>query len=246
VLEPITRSDLVDDVCQRLRKAIFAGPLVPGQRLVEDQLAAQLGVSRAPIRDALKALEHDGLVMSAGRRGKVVTTLSAHDAWEVYSLRAALEAMGIRLAIAHGGSALLAELEAVVVEMRQAAEFGDQAEASVLDVRFHETICRASGHERLVRTWEGMSIQIRLLSQRVVGTQYADLAVVANRHAALVSVIRAGNPDAAELAVREHIDVVADRMVQSLETIESRIASGQDVQSLERAKLRASNLDGHS
>jgi DNA-binding GntR family transcriptional regulator len=127
--------------------------LAPGQRLVEDQLAIQLGVSRAPVRDALKALEHDGLVISAGRRGKVVTTLSAHDAWEVYSLRAALEAMGIRLAIARGEETLLAELEVILAEMRRAAADGDRAGASALDVRFHETICRSSGHERLVRAW---------------------------------------------------------------------------------------------
>ena len=101
MLEPIERPGSVEDVTTRIRHAIFAGALAQGERLVEDDLAAKLGVSRAPIRDALKALERDGLVASAGRRGKVVTSLSSRDAWEVYSLRATLEAMAFRLVMEH-------------------------------------------------------------------------------------------------------------------------------------------------
>ena len=216
MLEPIQRPDLFDDVYARLRNAILIGVLVPGERLVEEQLAGRLGVSRAPIRDALRALELDGLVMSSGRRGKVVSTLSARDAWEVYSFRATLEAMGIRLAIDKRTEALYEELEAIVTEMRRAGAAADLQKLSALDVRFHEAICRASDHSRLLGAWRGMSNQIRLFSQQVIDTQYQDLADVPDRHAHLIAALRAGDPDAAEREVREHIDSVARRVTRTL------------------------------
>jgi DNA-binding GntR family transcriptional regulator len=216
VLEPIQRPGLVDDVYARLRNAILLGVLPPGERLVEEQLAARLGVSRAPVRDALRALELDGLIMGVGRRGKVVSTLSTDDAWEVYSLRSTLEAMGMRLAIEHGTDELYAELEELVTEMRRAVAAADLARLSALDVRFHEAVCRASGHRRLLGAWRGMSNQIRLLSQQVIDTQYADLADVPERHARLIRSLRTGDPATAETDIRDHIDVVARRVIKTL------------------------------
>lgn len=220
--EPVVRSDLVDDVGLRLRAAIFGGDLAPGQRLVEDDLAARLGVSRAPIRDALKQLEQDGLVTPAGKRGKIVTILSVEDVWEVYSLRATLEAMAVRLAIERGAG-WLGELAEIVQAMNVAVPGGDRREFSALDVEFHRTIGRASGHTRLVRSWEAIATQIRLLSQRVIDTQYPDLADVAERHAKLLRILRHGDPDAAEQAIREHIDSVAERVLEVM-----RVASAAD------------------
>jgi DNA-binding GntR family transcriptional regulator len=216
MLEPIQRADLFADVYGRLRNAILVGTLPPGERLVEEQLASRLGVSRAPVRDALRALEADGLVMAAGRRGKVVSTLSTRDAWEVYSLRSTLEAMGIRLAIGHRSESLLSELDGIVAEMRRASTEKDLAKLSALDVRFHEAVCRASDHDRLLDAWHGMSNQIRLLSQQVVDTLYRDLTDVPERHARLVAAIRAGDADAAEREIRGHIDSVAQRVTATL------------------------------
>jgi DNA-binding GntR family transcriptional regulator len=232
LLEPINRPDLVDDVYHRIRHAIFAGTLAPGERLVEDLLAAQLGVSRAPIRDALKALERDGLVASAGKRGKVVSLLTARDAWEVYSLRSTLEAMAITLAIRSATAALFAELDAIVARMQPATKAGDHEALSDLDVQFHGAICRASGHERLLRAWESMSIQIRLLSQQVIETIYADLQAIPDRHARVIAIMKAGDERAAEAAIRDHIDSVSQRVMGVLHGAEERLAAdsltGQD------------------
>lgn len=223
--EPVVRSDLVDDVGLRLRAAIFGGDIAPGQRLVEDDLAARLGVSRAPIRDALKQLEQDGLVTPAGKRGKIVTVLSLEDVWEVYSLRATLEAMAVRLAIERGAG-WLTELAEIVRAMNAAVPAGDRREFSALDVEFHRTIGLASGHIRLVRSWEAIATQIRLLSQRVIDTQYPDLADVAERHAKLLRVLRRADPDAAERAIREHIDSVADRVLDVMRSTTPPDAEG--------------------
>lgn len=224
MLEPIHQEDLVENVHARLRHAILAGTLAPGARLVEDSLAAQLGVSRAPVRDALKMLEADGLVASHGRRGKVVSTLLANDAWEVYSLRATLESMAIRLAITRGAEALTRELESLIELMEQASRTKDLDSLSALDVRFHAAISQASGHARLIRSLEGMQTQVRLLSLQVLDTLYADFVEVPARHARLVAAIRSGDGDAAEAAVRDHIDSVSLRVVSAMQANEQRRA----------------------
>ena len=87
---------------------------------------------------------------------------------------------------------------------------------SAEDVRFHETICRASGHHRLFGAWKGMANQIRLLSQQVIDTQYRDLADIPARHERLLTAIRSADAAAAEQEVRTHIDSVAKRVVETL------------------------------
>lgn len=225
VLEPVSRHDLVNDVRLRLLHAILAGTLEPGEHLVEERMASRLGVSRAPVRDALKELEREGLVASSDKRGKVVVTLSAKDASEVYSLRATLEAMAIRLAIGRGGGQLVPQLEELVADMWRAVAADDHAACSALDVRFHEAVCRASGHELLLQAWEGMSARIRLLSQRVVSTQYQELAAIPTRHARLIELIRVGDPDAADRAIREHIDSVGAPVIAAMTKPASSVTS---------------------
>jgi DNA-binding GntR family transcriptional regulator len=224
VLEPILVPDLVDHVTTRLRDAILTGMLAPGERLVEEQLAAQLDVSRAPVREALRMLEYDGLETGLGRRGRFVTLLTAQDAWEVYTLRAALEALAVDVVARDCPPQLLQELQNIVSKMGTAIRQQDRHALSVLDVRFHRTICSTSGHERLLRAWDSMSNQIRLLSQRVIGTQYDELTDVAERHQTLVDVLATRDPAAAMTAVRAHIQSVSERVVAHLRESESASA----------------------
>jgi DNA-binding GntR family transcriptional regulator len=221
-LEPIVQPDLVENVYSRLRHAILAGNLGPGMRLVEDPLAARLGVSRAPVRDALRRLEADGLVVSQARRGKVVATLFAQDAWEVYSLRSALEVMAIRLAIARAPAGLAGDLDDIVRAMQEASHQHDLIALSSLDVRFHDAISQASGHSRLIKVLDGMHDQIRLLSLQVIDTLYANSEDIPARHMKLAEAIKAGDADAAEAAVRTHIDSVAHRVVSAMQEAERR------------------------
>lgn len=224
MLEPMETPDLVDRVYLRLRSAIHEGILSPGERLVERQLADRLGVSRAPVRDALHLLEQDGLVASTGRRGLMVATLSAQDAWEVYSLRAELEAMALRLATVRATPEAIAELETIVAEMHERCEEGDAHMLATLDMRFHEAACRASGHSRLLWAWTAMSRQIQLLlhvDTRVAEAQYQDVSGLPARHERLLEAIRNGDADAAESLARAHIDAVAERVIAVLRAAEA-------------------------
>ncbi len=221
----LVREDLGEQVYAQLARAIAENELRPGQRLVEDDLAAALGVSRAPIRDALRDLERDGLVESRPRKGKFVTSVSARDAAEVYSLRAALEGMACYLAAPNVADEQIEELLAITREMRRYSQAGDAKMLTELDTKFHEKICLLSGNQRLIDDWRRMSRQIRQLSHRVIDTQYRDLDAVPRRHEHLARQLASHDRVAAEAAVREHIESVATNITAALEALEEREAA---------------------
>ena len=216
------REDVGGQVYAQLAHAISENELRQGQRLVEDDLAAALGVSRAPIRDALRDLERDGLVESRPRRGKFVASVTAKDAAEVYSLRAALEGMACYLAAPNVSDEQIDELTAITAEMRRYSQAGDVQMLTELDTKFHEKVCVLCGNQRLIADWRRMSRQIRLLSRRVIDTQYRDLGAVPGRHEHLARQLASRDRVAAETAVREHIESVATNITAALRALEER------------------------
>jgi len=222
-LVPVVREDLGGQVYAQLAQAIAENELKPGERLVEDDLAASLGVSRAPVRDALLALERDGLVESSrSRRGKFVSTVSAKDAAEVYSLRAALEGMACYLAAPAVTQDEIDELLAIAERMRRYTGPTDIKKLSDLDTQFHERLCVISGNQRLIDDWRRMYRQIRFLSRTVINTLYQDhLDAVAGRHEHIAKLLAAHDPKAAENAVRDHIESVANRITGALRDLEA-------------------------
>jgi DNA-binding GntR family transcriptional regulator len=226
LLEPILAPDLVTHVAARVREAIMNGTFAQGDRLIEEQLAAQLNVSRAPVREALRQLEYDGLVTALGRRGRFVSILSPRDAWEVYTLRENLEAMAFSLVVGTCPSDVLTRADGIVDEMRTASAQLDLWTLSRLDVTFHRLIVETAHHDRLIRTWDSMSNQIGLLSRRVIGTQYDDLTAIPGRHQILVDVLRAGDVHEASDAIRSHIGSVAAQVVRRMETAGGQATDG--------------------
>jgi DNA-binding GntR family transcriptional regulator len=218
----VVREDVGGQVYAQLAHAISENELRQGQRLVEDDLAAALGVSRAPIRDALRDLERDGLVESRPRRGKFVASVTAKDAAEVYSLRAALEGMACYLAAPNVTDEQIDELTAITTEMRRYSQAGDVQMLTDLDTKFHEKVCVLSGNQRLITDWRRMSRQIRLLSRRVIDTQYRDLGAVPGRHEHLARQLASHDRAAAEAAVRDHIESVATNITAALRALEER------------------------
>src|SRR5260370_15727041 len=136
-LKPAMRQTLADSITQSLRDAIFDGLFKPGQRLAEAQLASSLKVSRAPVREALASLEQEGLVNRTAGGATTVSHLSREDVEEICSLRLALEALAVRLAIAEGSEANWAELEA---NLRATEKINDPQQLAQRDLEFHETI----------------------------------------------------------------------------------------------------------
>jgi DNA-binding GntR family transcriptional regulator len=155
---------LSDFVADQLRQAILSDKIQPGQRLVEQELAESLKTSRGPVRDALKMLEAEGLIMRQSHRGAFVAELKPEDVVEIYTLREAVENLAVRFAIRKATNEQIDELGKIVYQMEQLAQRDyTQLEATDLDMEFHYILCKISGHTRLLNTWVAMSAQIRLV-----------------------------------------------------------------------------------
>jgi DNA-binding GntR family transcriptional regulator len=199
-LKPAMRQTLADSITESLRDAIFGGLFKPGQRLAEAQLASSLKVSRAPVREALASLEQEGLVSRAASGATTVALLSRADVEEICSLRAPLEVLAVRLAIARGTEAHWAELAANIAATEAIA---DPQQLAQKDLEFHETIVRAADHGRLLSSWLNLRSQIRLIMVQRNLTDADSRRGTVQGHRELLKAIRARN-EAEAVAVLEH------------------------------------------
>ena len=138
-------------VLQELRSALAAGVLMPGQQLVQEELAEELGVSRVPIRESLKILEGEGQVTYHPNRGYFVTELSAADLSELYLIREILESEALARAVAEVSDADLKDIEEILGEVNTAAAAGDINALARANRAFHLSIIELSGMNRLSR-----------------------------------------------------------------------------------------------
>jgi DNA-binding GntR family transcriptional regulator len=202
------------EIRQRLRDAIVEGRLKPGEHIVESRLAKQLGISQTPVREALRELEHMGLVVNQARRGTFVRELTAEDAWEVYTLRAHLETMAARLAVARASDDDVARMSDLMQTMLQAARRDDEEEFTRADAGFHELLCEMSGHKLLLRVWR--SIHPLNWTQLTVATLKRDLVELAERHGEILEALRSRDSDAVERAVQQHVLSVGEEVTRDL------------------------------
>jgi DNA-binding GntR family transcriptional regulator len=155
---------LSDYVADQLRQGILSDKIKPGQRLVEQELAESMQTSRGPVRDALKILENEGLVSRQSHRGAFVTELKQEDVIEIYTLREALENLALRFVIRNATEEQIDELSRIVREMENLAQRDyTQVEATDLDIEFHYTLCKISGHKRVLNAWIALSAQTRMV-----------------------------------------------------------------------------------
>jgi DNA-binding GntR family transcriptional regulator len=225
-LTPPPKRSLADDVVDRLRDAILHGGFKPGEPLREEQLAAMLDVSRGPVREALVQLEREGLVLVRRHRGATVARLSRGDLEEVYSLRLALERLAMQRAAHYATHEDFAAMEAVVAAFDVALSRGpSEKEIAELDVRFHDLIYRAAGHQRLYDCWSNLRSQIYifLLSRNVANPDFREITVKA--HAELLETLRSRDEARAVLAIEDHLRGAYDRVVQAFSQAD---ATGED------------------
>ena len=203
-MQPVSRPRLRDDIATELARLIACGELPAVERLKEVELAAKLGVSRTPLREALLVLERDGLVVSEVNKGFRVADLSETRVRELFPVIAALEAEALRA----GGEATRAlgpELLALNAELRRLVRAAKPAKAKLheLDRRFHATVSSACPNALLL----DMLQRLRLQAQRFDGGTargLADPAWTVREHEAIARAIGAGNLDRAAELTREH------------------------------------------
>jgi DNA-binding GntR family transcriptional regulator len=182
--QPLSQSVLV-----ALREAIIAGRLNPGQPLIQAKLAAQFGVSRAPLREALNRLEEEGFVKTTPYKGSVVAPLTHQNVAEIRSLRAMVEEFAGQMIIAGLRPEQLAEIEAIYQRMREAAARGEADEVDTLDLALHQKICELSNHSLLIEVWNRYANQFRrVLTFTNLVNQ--DLRLIVDRHEPLIEAFR--------------------------------------------------------
>jgi DNA-binding GntR family transcriptional regulator len=145
-----------------LRKEIVEGRLKPGDRIVEEDVSEQLKVSRGPVREALRQLEQEGLVVSFPYRGTEVLGVSQEEVEEILvPIRLTLERFAFRNALARLTDVELAELADLVAAMRNAAAAADLDQLAEDDVRFHELVISRSGHPHCLQIWKTIEPRVR-------------------------------------------------------------------------------------
>lgn len=208
--EAVDAATRTSAVAEQLRRAILDGALAPGSRLVESRLAEEMRVSRAPIREALRRLEDEGLVTRIPYRGTHVANLSQRRIRELYSLRALLEGFAVRRAIPRLTPMDEEQLEEINRRMLRAAEGEDLQGLVAADLALHRELCRLSDHEVLFHVWEGISNQIR---QCISASAYRqDLQAVAGSHRPIMEAVQARDVARAEQTVREHVLEAGERL----------------------------------
>ena len=193
------RERVKDVILQR----IVSGEYPPGSRLVETRIAPELGVSQAPVREALRDLEQLGCIVHEPFRGCSVRAFSADELLEAFPVRAALEALAARLAAERISENELLRLAELLETMRAAARRDDPHGQSQANASFHATIVRAARNATLERQWallEPFSRTFLTVSQPGL-----DLLALSERHIPILDALRARDPDAAAEAMHQHL-----------------------------------------
>jgi DNA-binding GntR family transcriptional regulator len=202
--EAISRSVLADQVKDRLLQDIVSGRYPPEARIVETSLARELGVSQAPVREALRGLEALGLVEILPFRGARIRRPSISELLEAYAVRFELEALGARLGVPRMTDADLADLVALGEAMQRAAAAGDRHEVAVTDAAFHARLLHLAGNATLERVWRSLEPFSRTYITLVAPG--ADAHWTADLHTAILAALRARDPEHVVAALREHFD----------------------------------------
>jgi DNA-binding GntR family transcriptional regulator len=219
IFEPIDTSNLREHIEERIRNAILYGALRSGEHIVESALAEQLRVSRAPVREALSALERDGLITLIPRRGYFVVEFSPSDIEEVYGLRSILETGALPRVIESLTPEDIADFQLVIDQFSQAVQDG-QARSKIvnLDFEFHGLICRKANNGRLFSTWQSMRHQTWLLMGVTSQTEYDYLEQPVVLHQRILNAIGYKDTELAVSLLREHILDGQKRALASLKT----------------------------
>jgi DNA-binding GntR family transcriptional regulator len=207
---------LRDIVADQLRESVASGRLAPGQSLPESDLAAALNVSRGPVREALALLAHEGLVVTRRGHSAHVVRLSAEDAEEIYSLRAALETLAISRAAKHVTPAHIEAMRELLSRFAELTNESTPKLSAELDLAFHDVIYAASRHQRLQKAWAQIRPQVFmfLLTRNYLKRDFFKLA--AREHAELLERIVAGDSDGGVALMRDHLLGAYERMTSSL------------------------------
>ncbi len=221
-LYQLKSKSLREQILDVLRDAILTGDLKPGQNLVETDLASQLGVSRAPLREAIQTLNNEGLIETIPYHGSKVRTLTKTDLEELYSMRSVLEVFAIRRIIDQRDTEHIDKLMTIYQNMLEAAEADDLKQVSAIDRVFHNTLIDMSNHSLLQSTWNSVALRVRQVM--ALRNQYnSDIKQIAYNHLPIIEAIRDSLVDRAVALIEEHVASAGDLIVEDWDENEQRM-----------------------
>lgn len=208
-------------VCETLRDAIRKGVLKPGERLMEIQLAEELGVSRTPVREAIRKLELEGYVIMMPRRGTYVANLSIRDVNEVFEIRTSLDSLASGLAAERITDEELERLQRLLVAIGGYIEANDMEKIVETDTEFHDLLYQASRNSRLV----GIIFNLREQLTRFRSTSMSfpgRLKATLEEHRRIVEAIAQGDVQEAQAAAEYHMEKSEQTLLSSMEALKAK------------------------
>lgn len=205
---------LSDDVAKIIRKMILNGTLKPGERLNQVQLAEQLNISRGPVREALKLLQNEGLIKHEINKGTYVTTLSMQDAYEIYTLRALLEAEAARLASTNLSEKDFQRLEELLDDFTRAFEQQDLEWEASCDIQFHNMIVQGSQHQRLIRMHKQLDTQVGAMFLTVANKLPIRASQVVENHRLLLETLKNSQQEKIKQVFAEHYTEALKELIE--------------------------------
>jgi DNA-binding GntR family transcriptional regulator len=205
-------SSLVDQVYEYVRAAIIQGELQPNEKLVELNIAAQMGSSQSPVREALQRLERDGLVERQARSATFVSNIALDEMYELFFIRSTIEGFAIQRTAQRITPDQCNELVRLVQKMEQ---FGNQEDIFILaeyDLQFHRLIVEWSDSASLMHVWAPLSGQIQRFLVQSHPAYYPDFIDVGTRHQTIIDALRQHDAHQATKAIQEHIMLIWSRI----------------------------------
>jgi DNA-binding GntR family transcriptional regulator len=200
----IPRIVLSDRVKEFIVEAVLSGELKPGERIVESSMARQLGVSQAPVREAIRDLVLLGFLETEAYKGTSVRSFTPEELWETYTVRAALESLAARLAAMNLTEEDADALQRILEEMMVVAHRQDRDRLLELDNAFHETILLISRNKTLYQLWK--TLQFGTWSIVTYRKSSYDPVYLASRHEELLAALKTGDPEKAAHVMQHHIE----------------------------------------
>ncbi|MFQ3645816.1 MAG: GntR family transcriptional regulator [Anaerolineae bacterium] len=212
-LNTLQNKPLRERVVEILRDAILTGELKPGEALVETDLATQLGISRAPLREALQQLSAEGLIETIAYHGSRVKELTRKDVEELYSLRTVYETFAARRIIQQGNPDAAKRLHDIYEQMLAASTAGDIRLLSLIDRNFHDAIIELSDHSLLRQSWSLVSLRVRQV-MALSNRRMTSMNIIAQNHLRIVEAIGSGDVDLSVRLLEEHIASAGDLIAE--------------------------------
>jgi DNA-binding GntR family transcriptional regulator len=208
-LLPVKPRTMVEQAAEAIVAAAARGVFLPGDRLVEAEIARDLGISRVPVREALRLLESQGIVVSTPYKGMRLMQVTNADVAALMRVRLALETLAVQEAgarTANGGGSPgrpFAALRSAAKVYADAVHGGDPGGLVAANQAFHAELCRSCGNAPLLALWQSLARQLAVIWS--LGQPHRDLAEAAQEHLAIVAALEAGDPSGASDALARHI-----------------------------------------